>query len=122
MIIVIDDSKTIRSILKDYLTKIGYSVRVADDGVAGIDLYNSIEKIDAVLTDIDMPFLDGNHVAQHIRTHEKDHTPILAVTGSDDSLIAAELFDRILHKPLRVVELKSALMSIIKDSNLRKSL
>ena len=112
MILVIDDSKTIRSLLKEYLTKLGYSVLVADNGETGIELYHSVETVDAVLTDIDMPVMNGNRVARHIRSQKK-RSPILAVTGSDESLIEVELFDRILKKPIRMNELKSALAAIM---------
>jgi CheY-like chemotaxis protein len=113
MIIVIEDSKMIRSLFKKYLTILGYSVCVADDGKEGIDLYDNICGLEAVVTDIEMPVMDGNQVARYIRSKEKHHTPILAVTGSDKSRIEVELFDMVLHKPISINELKSALESII---------
>lgn len=113
LILVIDDEKSIRILLKDFLTKIGYRVHVAKNGWEGIRLLNGNNKYDAVLTDIGMPEINGNDVAHHIRSSEKSHTPIVAITGLRNSLLQSALFDLVIQKPFNLIMLKSSLESLI---------
>ena len=113
LILVIDDEKSIRILLKDFLTKIGYRVHVAKNGWEGIRLFNGNNKYDAVLTDIGMPEINGNDVARHVRSSEKSHTPIIAITGLRNSLLQIALFDLVIQKPFNLIMLKSSLESLI---------
>lgn len=112
-ILIIDDEQSIRNLLKDFLTKLGYHVHIAKDGWEGIHLLNSDRKYDAVLTDIGMPEINGYDVAHHIRNSEKPHTPVLAITGLGDSPFQNNLFDLVIKKPFNLKKLQNALQSII---------
>ncbi|HNJ59362.1 MAG TPA: response regulator, partial [Chitinophagaceae bacterium] len=57
-ILVIDDEKSIRNVLKEILSNEGYKVEEAADGEDGFDKF-SAKDFDAVLCDIKMPKLDG---------------------------------------------------------------
>lgn len=76
-------------------------------------MFNGAYKYDLVLTDIGMPVMNGNDVARHIRTSEKHHTPVLAITGLCDSHFQSNLFNMVLEKPLNLKRLKSTLESLI---------
>ncbi len=58
-ILVIDDEKAILRLLRDTLTKFGYSVETAINGRDGIDKFEK-KSFDLVITDIRMPGIDGN--------------------------------------------------------------
>ena len=57
-ILVIDDEKTVRDIIKKFLEKQNYIVDVAENGVTGLGLYNK-NPADVVITDLFMPEKDG---------------------------------------------------------------
>jgi DNA-binding response OmpR family regulator len=116
-VLVIDDDKSNRDLLKEYLTKAGYQVLAAKDGEEGINLFRNACSIDIVITDIEMPKMDGNAMAHHIRTSDKAHTRIIAITGAGDSFLKLELFDVVLQKPINLVRLVSLIETVLRKSS-----
>ena len=83
-ILTIDDSKTMRDMLMLTLSSNGFEVLQAVDGLDGIDVLGR-ETVDVVITDINMPKLDGYGVIQHMRERpEYDDLPILVLTTESD--------------------------------------
>lgn len=79
-ILAIDDSRTIRELVRSTLTDGGYAVVTAVDGRDGIDRFKD-QRFDAVITDINMPNLDGFGVIEGIRTSSSNQrVPILVLT------------------------------------------
>lgn len=104
-ILIIDDDSGIRTILSKTLLDHGYHVVEASDGDTGIGLLGQRMNLNLVITDICMPGKTGNDVARHIKKNSViSTTPILAITG----FVAEaenELFDFILEKPFKILEL-----------------
>ena len=65
-ILAIDDDEAILSVLHELIEDLGYDAKVAHNGEEGLELYNNGHNFDLVITDINMPLLDGNEVARHI--------------------------------------------------------
>lgn len=83
-ILTIDDSKTIRDMLRLTLLDAGFEVHQAVDGLDGVDILDK-EKFDVVITDINMPKMDGYGVIRHMRSvPEHKNTPILVLTTESD--------------------------------------
>jgi two-component system chemotaxis response regulator CheY len=83
-ILTIDDSKTMRDMLMLTLSNNGFEVLQAVDGLDGLDVLGR-EMIDVVITDINMPKMDGYGVIQHMRERpEYDDLPILVLTTESD--------------------------------------
>jgi two-component system chemotaxis response regulator CheY len=83
-ILTIDDSKTMRDMLMLTLSSNGFEVLQAVDGLDGLDVLGR-ETVDVVITDINMPKLDGYGVIQHMRERpEYDDLPILVLTTESD--------------------------------------
>ncbi|GFE64813.1 response regulator [Litoreibacter roseus] len=79
-VLAIDDSRTIRDLLRMSIEAAGFEFFDAVDGVDGIARYNEV-KPDVVITDINMPNLDGFGVIDGIRTGtENQNVPILVLT------------------------------------------
>jgi two-component system sensor histidine kinase and response regulator WspE len=74
-VLVVDDSLTVRELERKLLTKQGYDVTIAVDGMDGWNAVRS-ERFDLVLTDVDMPRMDGIELVTLIRK-----TPSLASTS-----------------------------------------
>lgn len=82
-ILVVDDSITVRELERQLLQSLGYAVDVAVDGVDGWNTFRG-GRYDLVVSDVDMPRLDGIGLVQLIRAdpNQKD-TPIVIVSYKD---------------------------------------
>jgi two-component system chemotaxis response regulator CheY len=83
-IMTIDDSKTMRDMLMLTLADAGFDVIQAVDGQEGVDMLEK-EKVDVVITDINMPRMDGYEVVRQLRMRpEHQKTPILVLTTESE--------------------------------------
>jgi two-component system, chemotaxis family, chemotaxis protein CheY len=83
-ILTIDDSKTIRDMLKLTLVDAGFDVLQAVDGQDGLDVLGK-EQVDVVITDINMPRMDGYEVIRQMRSNTAYRaTPILVLTTESE--------------------------------------
>ncbi len=82
-ILVVDDSKTDRSIMKRALEPLGVTITEATNGVEALNLMKDGSKsFDAALIDIEMPRMDGYTLAAEIRKFNKfKMVPLIAVTS-----------------------------------------
>lgn len=78
-VLVVDDSRTIRTLLRQALEQAGFDVHAAEDGVEGLEQFAKVGP-DVVITDINMPNLDGFGVIAHLRNQAKTVVPILVLT------------------------------------------
>jgi len=79
-VLAIDDSLTIREMVREVLSSAGFSVTTANDGVDGVSQFGQ-DRYDAVITDINMPKMDGFGVIEHIRGGATNaRVPILVLT------------------------------------------
>jgi len=81
-ILIAEDSKFFRNQVKGYMTEVGYNVIEAEDGLEG---WNKLEEhgdeITLLVTDIEMPNMNGFELTQRIRSDEKySNLPIIALT------------------------------------------
>jgi two-component system chemotaxis sensor kinase CheA len=80
-ILVVDDSITMRSLIRNILHAAGYAVTVAHDGVSALEELGRGEACDLVITDLQMPRMDGFELCRAIRGSASPHTPIIVVTS-----------------------------------------
>ena len=79
-ILAVDDSRTMRDLLKAALVPHGFDVQVATDGAHGLEMLASVQP-DVIITDINMPTLDGFGFIKGVREQESlRRTPILVLT------------------------------------------
>ena len=116
-ILIVDDEKMILNLLSHNLSKEGYNVIEATDGLTAIDIAQE-KKPDLILLDVMLPKLDGLSVCKRIKNIM--NVPILMVTAKDeelDKIIGLELgADDYITKPFSVRELLARV-----KANLRKS-
>lgn len=113
-VLIIDDHPEVRQLFKEALESAGFDVIEAADGRKGVDAFTE-ENPDLVITDIEMPELDGHSVISEIRDIDKN-AMIVAVTGAGihHLPVAHELgADRIFEKPLRPKDLIAAVNELI---------
>jgi two-component system chemotaxis sensor kinase CheA len=84
-VLVVEDSITARTLLKNILYTAGYDVKTAVDGVDAVSFLRT-EKFDLVVSDIQMPRMDGFDLVKNIRGDKKlSELPVVLVTGLESS-------------------------------------
>ncbi len=92
-VLVIDDSKTIRELLRSVMEQAGFEFASAVDGVDGVERYAQMRP-DIVITDINMPNMDGYGVINAIRNGQIDNqVPILVLTTESGDRLKARARD-----------------------------
>ena len=79
-VLTVDDSRTILAMLHHTLSNAGFEVLQAEDGKQGLDVLMT-QAVDVVITDINMPVMDGIEFIRHVRaTGQHQSLPILILT------------------------------------------
>lgn len=118
-LLIIDDDVTLVNALKLYLSKIGYTVLTAANGIEGLQtLYN--ERPDLVILDIMMPKMGGWDVCKRIR--ELSDVPIIMLTARDqeaDRVMGLKMgADDYIAKPFSLKELEARLEAVLRRTRL----
>jgi two-component system chemotaxis response regulator CheY len=83
-VLAVDDSRTMRDMLTYTLSQAGYEVLEAEDGQKALAVLGRT-KVDCVITDLNMPVMDGLQLIRHLRgTADHRLTPILMLTTEAD--------------------------------------
>lgn len=117
-ILCIDDDSNICDLLNMYLTKEGYVVDTAGDGVKGLEVFRA-RTPDLILLDIMMPNMDGWQVCKEIR--KTSNVPIIMVTAKGetiDKVLGLELgADDFIVKPFDMNELVARIKAVLRRSS-----
>ena len=118
-VLVIEDSKTARTMLMRVLKTMGYTCEEAEDGAVAVDIVqnNELSKFDLILSDNSMPNMNGPQAVKKIR--ELGYIgPIFGVTGNmlpvDVEDFMAHGVNTVLGKPVKVATLKTAVSEYCK--------
>ncbi|HUX91615.1 MAG TPA: Hpt domain-containing protein [Gallionellaceae bacterium] len=81
LVMIVDDSLTVRKITTRLLTRVGYEVVTAKDGVDAIEKLEDLLP-DAMLLDVEMPRMDGFELTKHLRRDARTkNLPIIMITS-----------------------------------------
>ncbi|MFV0422141.1 response regulator [Oleidesulfovibrio sp.] len=70
-ILIVDDSKTVRNLVAFIMKKEGFRVTMAEDGFDGLEkLYSAEEPVDLIISDVNMPRMDGFTFIRTVREQE----------------------------------------------------
>jgi YesN/AraC family two-component response regulator len=101
-VLLVDDDSDILDLLAEIISERGFHAIKANNGKAGLDLLMK-EKPCLVLTDIQMPKMDGVTLAKAVKSMNKN-TPVILISGQYPNLMADKMShkfecDHILYKP-----------------------
>jgi len=116
-ILTVDDSPFIRKLLRATLSRQGFDVAEAEDGIAALEWLASHELPDVMITDINMPRMDGFGLVEAVRSQDRHAAmPILVLSteSSDDKQDRARTAgaDGWIVKPFNPAQLASAIESV----------
>ncbi len=116
-ILLVEDEEKMRIVVKNYLKKHGYEVYTAENGLQGLEIFET-EIIDLVLLDVMMPDMDGWAVCREIKQQSK--IPVIMLTarsGESDELFGFELgADDYIKKPFSLGVLLARIKVLLKRS------
>src|SRR5271169_1472211 len=123
-ILVVDDEREVCEIISDALTGQGHKVESASDGIEAVEKIKSSE-FSIVVTDMDMPRMDGMQLIEYI-VHNHADIDIIAITGhlmryKYTEVVEAGASDFI-TKPFTINELEAKLNRLIRERGLREQL
>lgn len=103
--LVVDDSRVARRMVTGMVESLGFEVVAAEDGADALAKAEEIERLDAVVTDWNMPVMDGAELAKKLRRHERHYgAPILMISSETDNRRVAKALlsgvDEYLFKPV----------------------
>ncbi|MGN0553306.1 MAG: response regulator transcription factor [Oscillospiraceae bacterium] len=114
-ILVVDDEKMIRNVIKEYAEFDGFEVAEADDGMEAVEICRR-EDFDLIIMDIMMPRLDGYSAIKEIRKTKQIPVIMLSARGEEyDKLFGFEIgVDDYVVKPFSPKELLARVKAVLK--------
>lgn len=122
-ILIVDDDDTIRVLMNEFMTTLGYQCYTASGGLEALDILQS-HPVDVVITDIIMPGMDGLELTQQIK--EQYDYEIIVMTGFAGEYSYEEVIHRgasdFVFKPVRYEELHLRLQRVLRERSMREKL
>lgn len=126
-VLIVDDSRVMRKAMQKILKDEAHIIE-AQDGEQGWELLQQHPQTQVLITDIEMPKLDGYSLICRIRAFDEErirHTPIIAITGADDEETKARAYacgaTDFIIKPLDAMQLQARVQAHAKlDSTTRQ--
>ena len=109
-VLVIDDEQSLLKLFSKILKNAGFLVETAINGYEGLEKFHA-KHFDIVITDILMPGMQGNDVANHIRNSKRPPTAVIGISGTPWKLSKHD-FDSILPKPFSPGTLLSTIKNV----------
>ncbi|MBL4675594.1 MAG: response regulator, partial [Mucilaginibacter sp.] len=116
-ILIVDDNATNREILTTQLKQWQFDPISAGSGEEALNIVEQNEKIALVITDMDMPVMDGEQLAEKIRSKRPGLPLILLSSVGYEQLKGRELFDIILSKPVKHALLEKYIIEQLKKED-----
>ena len=119
-ILVLDDEPEMLSMMSQFLERAGYQVLMALDGEIGLQMIYD-QAPDLILTDIQMPKIDGWVVCNRVKEDQKlKHIPIIMFSGlltvDSEADKAIEKCDFLMAKPIKMKILLEKIKELLKSS------
>src|SRR4029453_9888433 len=107
-VLVVDDEAAALATMAELLREHGYRVETAGDGNKGLEKLGSFAP-DVVLTDLDMPGMDGLDLVRNLKAGRMRDNPVVVMSAFPTSEAAVQALEqgaaRYLHKPINTGEL-----------------
>ena len=115
-ILIVDDEGDLRTLLGLCFLRAGHAIVVANDGAAGLATV-ATHAPDLLITDLNMPVLDGLALLRRLRADGHVALPVIVLTASADQQVAARAAgaDAFLVKPVDLCALVATVDRVLAD-------
>ena len=123
-ILLVEDSKSIVKIISECLVDNNYEVHVATNGIEAISLIKKLAyKIDLIISDVEMPHMDGYELCKALRNEELSKSiPIILLTSLNSKIAISKGFEvgvnDYLTKPVILIELLERVSNQLKPEKI----
>ena len=121
-ILVVDDDVFILEMLCQVLKQYGFAVYGVSSGKAALDLLQNVGGkvggVDLVITDVNMPGMDGETLARQVKTSYPG-IPVIGMSGSIEQPYADAVFDHFLSKPISLPTIFQAVRRMLAEHAIR---
>ncbi len=114
VLLLVEDDDGVRNLAHEVLTRAGFTVLAATNGLEGIDVAKAHGyAIDLVVSDVVMPEMGGRQMVEQLR-HARPHLPVLFISGYADDAVTRQGLggDTLLEKPFTAQTLRDAVAAI----------
>jgi len=111
VVLVVDDNPQALDLLALLLNELRCKAILARDGLEALQIFEETE-VDMILTDLNMPFMDGNELLFKVRARDQ-RVPVVCVTAKP--VEADPGFNRVMKKPYRIDHLKETVSDVFKE-------
>ncbi|MBU1431386.1 response regulator [Myxococcota bacterium] len=92
-ILVVDDSLTMRTLERNILQQAGYQVLSAEDGRVALERFEGERRVDLIVSDYEMPHMDGLDLCRAVRASERPNTPFIVISAVTDAARIQRMLD-----------------------------
>ena len=114
-ILVVDDNRAIRNVISRMLRLMGFDVALAGNGIEALAAFIE-SSFDLVVTDLQMPTMDGSKLAQLVK-ERSPNTPVILITGTDGETVWKKVtkgsVDSVIFKPFKLEDFQSAVQGAL---------
>ena len=114
-ILVVDDNRAIRNVISKVLRLMGFDVALAGNGIEALAAFIE-SSFDLVVTDFQMPTMDGSKLAQLVK-ERSPNTPVILITGTDGETVWKKVtkgsVDSVIFKPFKLKDFQSAVQGAL---------
>ncbi len=110
-ILIVDDERPVRETLLKILSLLGYAAIAVCNGREAMETFDR-HPFDLVITDLDMPEVDGLKLASFIK-ESSPHTPVVLITGNGLRTVQEGAVDVVVRKPFTLAELKNTVHALL---------
>ncbi|MDR7127888.1 CheY-like chemotaxis protein [Algoriphagus sp. 4150] len=118
-ILVVEDNMINRLMLQRYLEINGYHVQAASNGIDAIDQIKVNNLPDLIVTDLEMPYMNGYQFLKMLRENEPTRQlPVIAISSFDlisEDKLHGHCFDQYLYKPFSLESLRDEIRHVMED-------
>lgn len=126
-VLIVDDLPQNRVILSQILARVGYEVETACNGAEAISRVLCQPRPDLIISDVEMPVMDGIEAVRALRNLPDaiSRIPVVAASGSPDPVLKRDMMlagaDAFLSKPVNVSELLETVGRLIREAKGRSA-
>jgi CheY-like chemotaxis protein len=114
-VLVVEDNKNVQNALSMMLCSMGFEVALADNGLEALAAFLD-GSFDLVLTDFQMPMMDGSSLARFIK-EMSPNTPVILLTGADRETVSkkakSESIDSVIFKPFKIIDFEKTVQGAL---------